>query len=135
MSDIFLANIERFLGIARRGGAEELRLMSGRTPMIVAGGAGRFVDGPELSATMIRDLHQACLALAESEIDEPGATFAYRMASARLGTVRCAYTLRGKARSLSLFPEEGAPETIDSKDNRRPPVLRAEAKLERKARD
>ena len=135
MTEFGLANIEYFLQIARRGGAEELRLMSGRAPMIIVGGAGRFVDGPELSATMIRDLHQACLALAESEIDEPGATFAYRMASHRLGTVRCAYTLRGKARSLSLFPEDGAPETIESKDNRRPPVLRAEAKVEWKGRD
>jgi hypothetical protein len=123
-----LATLERILPIARRNGADEVRLISGRYPMFVAGTENKTIEGPELSATMIRDIHQACLALGADELPESGAALAYRFVSKTMGAMRCVYTFHGSARSLSLFPESDASETVDFKGRRKPPALRAEAK-------
>ena len=91
------------------------------------------VDGPELTASMIRDIHLACLAQANSEIPAAGATFAYRMISATHGPVRCTYTVKRSARTLLLVPEGKAAEYVLSGGAAKPPALRAEAKIGRES--
>jgi hypothetical protein len=130
MKDYALVTLERILAIARRNGADELRLISGRYPMMVVKNMNKFIDGPELPATMIRDIHHVCLALAASEIPTSEATFAYRFVSPTLGTVSCMYTLRGGKKSLSLFPEGGVSEEVESAGRGKPPTLSAEAQPE-----
>jgi hypothetical protein len=129
-----LATLEQYLAIARQLRANEVRLVSGQAPQFIVGGQVRRVGQPTLSVAMVRDVHLACLTMAQSEIPASDATFAYRMVSASLGLVSCKYTLRRRARTLSLVVEGQAKEVVEAGAGGNPPALRAEAKVERKRR-
>ena len=136
MNPYALATLEMVLAIARRNGADEVRLISGSYPRMIVGNNIQLIDGPELSTSMIRAIHQGCLSLSGSATPKFQATSVYRFVSATLGPVNCKFSLRGDVdvALLSLFPEDNEFELVQVKGPVNPPTLRAEASIDKVSR-
>ena len=120
--------LERFLAIARRTRASELRLVSGQHPLlIIESKLQRLEKKPRLSLAVVRDVHLECLTMAKKEIPTRDATFAYEIATGAFGRVRCMYSLRRRARTLTLLFEEQAKQLVEATAGSKLPSLRAEA--------
>ena len=143
MTGLAHSTLERLLAIARRNGASEVRLISGRRPVIVVADRVRYLSEPEgytdleryfgeaeLTGSRIRDIHLACLTMAAAEIPATDATLAYHMVSKTFGVIRCEYTLSREARTLLLIPDGDAAESVLVSGHRNLPPLRAAAEVD-----
>ena len=130
-----IATLDRLLAIAKSSGADELRLMSGRGPVFIVANVAKDIGEPELTASLVRDIHLTCLTMAKGEIPTSKATLAYRIISKTLGPVRCTYIIHGRARTLTLVPDGEETENLLIDGHGKPPPLRVAAKVERKLSD
>jgi hypothetical protein len=110
----------------------ELRFISGMTPTFVDKEGPHFLDIAYLSTTLVHELHQTCLMLADDPVADTEASATYTFFLRRLGRVQCKYQRRGNIASLILVRDSDATETVGAIRPKRRPSLRAEAKPESK---
>jgi hypothetical protein len=110
----------------------ELRFISDMAPAFVDKDGPHFIEVAYLSTTLVHELHQTCLMLADDPVADTEAKATYTFFLRRLGRVQCKYQRRGNVASLILQRDSDAAETVGAIRPKKPPSLRAEAKPESK---
>lgn len=132
MDAIAERQLNSMLVVARKEGATELRLVSGSVPMLVVKDEVRSLAWQELTATMVQKIHLTCLRTANEETPAGDMAIAYRLRSKRVGSMRCAYAIRGRGRVLRIFLEDDpADETVAGNHQPSPGRWPAEAQIEK----